>query len=712
MNFILTQLCLVAGLKLTVRTGSPVEKVVELIEELKAKILADGAMEQKLYDKYACWCETTTARKADAIDDGKALIGKTTTSILTLKGAIAVLASEIADLEAEIAEANEAMAKATKIREKENSDYQQEKAYMETTLTSLHAAIEVLGGAGTKKMMLLKAASLVRTAILGSPKLDGLSPEKLRIMKSFFEDPVSMLQEPVDYYDQKAQAKASYSPQSATIMGILKDMYDTFAADLEKSNSEESAAQFNFEELIAAKTKQVKDWTAEVTDKEGQKAEKSTMLSEAEELLAATQTQLKIDEDFFATARDSCKAKSDEWDERSRLRTEQLDGIEKALKILTSDEARATFAASATRTQDTFGTEGSREMDQQATKDKSVGDVLFLQMEMPREKAYRALKKVIGDSKNLRLARIAVAVRTASQGHFDEVIAEIDRMIELLGEESQEDIEQRDWCIAEQNNQTNHKENLEYDISQLQAKITMAEKKKAELEAEKEDTLKKKADLEEAMEEALQDREAENQAFTGAKTDDENAIELLGQAIEALSAYGDNNDVLLQRRQPAMEVSEDQAPDATFSSKGNQKNAQNGIVALLTQIKENLEIEIKTGLAAEAKATEEYLKLRADADAQIKSYEEQIVALDAAISDTDAEITSLTETKEDTEGEHKTTVDYLAKIEPNCEWIKASFYKRAELRTKEADGLREAKAILAGAVLLQGDDLGFLQSVH
>ena len=138
-----------------------------------------------------------------------------------------VLASEIADLEAEIAEANEAMAKATKIREKENSDYQEEKAYMETTLSSLHAAIEVLGGAGTKKMMLLKAASMVRTAILDSPKLNALSADKLRLMKTFFEDPVAMIQEPVDYYDQKAQAKASYSPQSATIMGILKDMYDT-----------------------------------------------------------------------------------------------------------------------------------------------------------------------------------------------------------------------------------------------------------------------------------------------------------------------------------------------------------------------------------------------------------------------------------------------------------------------------------------------------
>merc|ERR1719281_2411916 len=524
-----------------------------------------------------------------------------------------------------------------------------------------------------------------------------------------------MIQEPVDYYDQKAQAKASYSPQSATIMGILKDMYDTFGADLEKSNQEESDKQKSFEDLMAQKQKQVDDWSAEVTDKEGQKAEKSTMLSEAEELLSATQAQLKTDEDFFETARDSCKAKSDEWDERSRLRTEQLDGIEKALKILTSDEARKTFqAATETRAQDTFGTEGSREMDATETTKMSVGDVLFLQTDdssqMSRERAYRALKKIIGHSKNLRLARLAVAVRTATKGHFDEVIAAIDEMIEELKAEGQEDIEQRDWCIAEQNNQTNHKENLEYEISQLQAKITKAEKKKAELEAEKEKTLEKKADLEEAMAQALADREAENQAFTTAKQDDLNAIDLLGQAIEALSAYGSNNAFL---QQPEFEVSEDQAPDATFSSKDAHADAQNGIVMLLTQIKENLEIEVGVATKGEAKATEEYLKLKADADAQIVSYEDQVIALDAAIADTDAEITSLTETKEDTEGEHTVTVEYLKKIEPNCEWIKAAFYKRAELRTKEADGLREAKAILAGAEFLQGGgDYGFLRNVQ
>ena len=53
---------------------------------------------------------------------------------------------------------------------------------------------------------------MVRSAILDSPKLNGLTPDKLRLMKSFFEDPVSLIQAPVDYYDQKAQAKASREP--------------------------------------------------------------------------------------------------------------------------------------------------------------------------------------------------------------------------------------------------------------------------------------------------------------------------------------------------------------------------------------------------------------------------------------------------------------------------------------------------------------------
>ena len=57
-----------------------------------------GNMEQKLYDKYACWCETTTARKAWGIHQGMADIKSLGSKILSLKGKVATLSSEISEL--------------------------------------------------------------------------------------------------------------------------------------------------------------------------------------------------------------------------------------------------------------------------------------------------------------------------------------------------------------------------------------------------------------------------------------------------------------------------------------------------------------------------------------------------------------------------------------------------------------------------------------
>jgi len=481
-------------------------------------------------------------------------------------------------------------------------------------------------------------------------------------------------------------------------------MYDTFAADLEKSNQDESNAQKGFEEVMAEKEKKNTVLKNMVTEKSAEKAEKSKMLAENEELLEATTAQLKEDEEFFATATESCKSKSAAWDERSRLRTEELSGIAEALTILTSDEAKATFkSATETRPVDTFGSDG-------------VSFVQVAEEQDPAKKAYKVLQKTIGNSKNIQLARLAVALKASAKGHFDEVIEAIDTMIQTLKDEGQEDIKQRDWCIAERNLENNKKEDLEYDIAQLEAKIERAETKKAGLEADVTKTEKAKEDLEDDMAQALSDREAENTAFHSAKEDDEKAIALLEDAISALSAYGENN-ALLQvptkhalahagKKQPEFEVSPDQAPDATFSEGDKHKDASQGIVSLLTMIKENLENEIALGTKSEAKATEEYDALKASADAQIAAYDKQLTELAAAIAATDAEIEADTNTKTDTEGEKTATEEYLASIKEQCDWIEGAFTARAEARTKETEGLEQAKSILAGSV---GGDFGFLQ---
>merc|ERR1719258_572029 len=110
---------------------TPVTKVVELINEMKAKIEADGKAEQKVYDKFACWCEKTTARKAGAIEDAKASIEELSQTVLKLKGKTATLKAEIAQLEKDVAGNIDGAKEATSIREKETADYEQERSDLE-----------------------------------------------------------------------------------------------------------------------------------------------------------------------------------------------------------------------------------------------------------------------------------------------------------------------------------------------------------------------------------------------------------------------------------------------------------------------------------------------------------------------------------------------------------------------------------------------------
>merc|ERR1719316_13066 len=209
-----------------------------------------------------------------------------------------------------------------------------------------------------------------------------------------------------------------------------KDMYDTFAADLESSNKDESALQKAFEDHIAAKEKANADMKRDILQKEEQSAQKASELSEAEATLAATTEQKSSDEQIFESARESCKAKSDEWDERGRLRTEQLVGINKALEILTSDENRDIFIKSTgTTVRDTYGSEGVRGLSLvQVDQKKDV-----------RQQAFLLIKQVAKGTNNLRLARVASMVK---RGHFDDVIANIDTMLEELTQEGLDDVTQ------------------------------------------------------------------------------------------------------------------------------------------------------------------------------------------------------------------------------------------------------------------------------
>merc|ERR1719487_2236541 len=157
--------------------AGPIEKVVTLLEELKSKIEADGKMEQEVYDKYACWCEETTARKAHAIEEGRKAVARLGNQVLEFKGKIATRTAEIAKLTKDIAENEKSQAKATEVRQKESAAFMAERTEMGQAINALERAIKVLSnaGKGKKEMLqgdvaLLRVAAEVSSVVRRSPK--------------------------------------------------------------------------------------------------------------------------------------------------------------------------------------------------------------------------------------------------------------------------------------------------------------------------------------------------------------------------------------------------------------------------------------------------------------------------------------------------------------------------------------------------------------
>merc|ERR1719482_582256 len=175
-----------------------------------------------------------------------------------------------------------------------------------------------------------------------------VSDKDLKVMKHFVAKPADF----VGAHSGMSAAQigqnpfGDYAPQSTQIQGILKGMYDAFTTDLEKDNAEEADSQKSFEELMATKKQELATLEATLQKQETDSAAKTKKLSESEVLLDDTTAQLNADEKFFEDTKEACQTKATEWSVRTRLRTEELNGMQVAIQILSSKDAKKTFKAS------------------------------------------------------------------------------------------------------------------------------------------------------------------------------------------------------------------------------------------------------------------------------------------------------------------------------------------------------------------------------
>jgi len=626
----------------------------------------EQAEDEDVYEKMQCWCETNDKEKTQAIEDAEQHIQDLTSAIEELTGASARLGAEIKNLESEVASNQESLDQATAIRQKQLAEFNAEEKDLLQSIKALDSAIVVLSKHHSALMQMprtrmLSIASTVQHEMQKHASLlEGLFTQSQR------ETMQNFVQAPEDYFDALLQAP-SYAPQSGEIFGILKQMKETFEADLSSSQKDENDSQSSFEELKSAKEEEIGAGQRQIDTKTQELATTDVKLAESKQDKEDTKASLSADEQFLMTLKEKCSMTDKEWEERQKTRQEEMVAVSKALEILSSDESHDLF----TRTFNPAFIQTDAHSDRRA-------------------QAAALLSKVAKAVHNPRLANLAMRVRLDA---FERVKKAIDDMVAELTKQKEDEIKHKDFCVDELNQnqvQTERKDREKADfiaqIDDLEMTIDQLTKAIAGLKAEI-------AEMQVQLKRAGEDREKQNKEFQSTVADQRETQKLLQAALGVLrKVYDPSAFVQFEKKQePA-----GPPPPAGFETY-KKSEASGGVLSMIQQVIDD------------AKAMETEV-VRAEEDSQ-KAYEDFVKETNASIGSKKIDIVNKSENKANAEiahvkakdGKESTLVElqqlsnYNSELHGSCDFVTKNFELRQTARDEEVEALKQAKAILSGA---------------
>merc|ERR1719389_663204 len=99
--------------------ANPIEKILEMISDLQAKVIKEGEGAQAEYDEFSEWCEDRSTQLGFEIKTGKAEVEELKATIEEETSSSAALESKIEELSNDIKTDQSDLDAATKIRESE-----------------------------------------------------------------------------------------------------------------------------------------------------------------------------------------------------------------------------------------------------------------------------------------------------------------------------------------------------------------------------------------------------------------------------------------------------------------------------------------------------------------------------------------------------------------------------------------------------------------
>merc|ERR1719183_2473016 len=301
---------------------TPVEKVIQLLEDLKAEVVASGEAEAKTYDEYACVCKDTTGAKSDSITSGQ-------DNIESLSAEIGAKTAEKEETETAVAErkkeleAHELKLAETKaLLEKKAAEYEADAADLTKAISSLEGAIKALEA--SKPTALLLERTGVQQSLALADALALIDSASMQKVGTFLQAGSAV--DPAD---------PEYKFRSQGIIDILEKLLKDYRAHKSELDAEWEKTKNSLEEIISSLEGQIKEDKKFISEGEAHIQSLIEQIAEARESLVEAESLLEDDQAYLKDLTAQCEDRAKDYDQRSAMRAGELEALTKALEILT-----------------------------------------------------------------------------------------------------------------------------------------------------------------------------------------------------------------------------------------------------------------------------------------------------------------------------------------------------------------------------------------
>jgi len=641
--------------------ANPIRKVVTMLQTMQKKVEAEGEVEQELFEKFMCYCKNSGGDLAAGIADAETKCSELPSAIEEAEGQLGQLKEDLKKAQSDRVAAKAAIAEATAIREKEAAEFATLSTDLKTNIAAIGKAVTALEKGAGGAFLQTAAAATLKNLVENDQKMMDVDREDITAFLS---------------------NDNSYAPASGAITGILKQMQDTMTASLNDATGSEEESIKSFDQLVAAKNKEIEALTASVEDKTSAIGELGVQIVQMKEDLSDSEGSLMEDKKFLADLEKNCATKEKEWAIICKTRSEELLALADTIKMLNDDDALELF------------------------KKTLPGASSFMQMQVSSEsmrtQALTILAAAKSDKKGdrQRIDYIMLAIRGKKFG-FEKVLKMIDNMVDLLGTEQQDDADKKEYCEMQLDTADDKKKGLERAEGKLVDAIAQSKESIATLTEEVAALNAGISALDKNVAEATEQRKEENSDYTSLMANDAAAKDILAMAKNRLNKF--YNPKLYKEPASFMQVSAhkqlDAPPAAPEAPKAFSKKSEEstGVIAMIDGCIKDLDTEMTEAETEEKLAQEEYEEMMADSAAKRAADSKSITAKEGEKASTETALSEQEEEHKSTVNELMATHEYISSLHGECDWLLKYFDVRKEARTGEIDSLKKAKAVLSGA---------------